>query len=181
MRIIVFDALQFANPDYSVSRDHQGRSGNSKYSKYSTYDANTLPLGGYALQIATSLAFNWLSEWKHWRGQISVFSSFASAVVLAVLASRPSSNKTILVFYFLTYVTNAGNPSLMAWFAELLCKEPEARLIIVAMTVTLVYVGHANIPLGAWRIADAPQYPIGFPMATAISAATVITLLGLLW
>jgi len=149
--------------------------------KYSTYDVNILPLGGYALQIATSLAFNWLSDWKHWRWQISVLSSFASAVVLAVLASWPSSNKTILVFYFLTYATNAGNPSLMAWFAELLRKEPEARSIIVAMTVTLVYVGHATIPLGAWRVADAPQYPIGFPMATAMSAATVITLLGLLW
>jgi predicted MFS family arabinose efflux permease len=149
--------------------------------KYSTYQVNILPLGGYALQIATSLVFNWLSDWKHWRWQISVFSSLASAIVLAVLSSWPSSNKTILVFYFLTYATNAGNPSLMAWFAELLRKEPEARSIIVAMTVTLVYVGHATIPLGVWRVADAPQYPIGFPMATAMSAATVLSLLGLLW
>ena len=39
--------------------------------KYSTYEVNILPLGGYALQIATSLAFNWLSDWKHWRWQIS--------------------------------------------------------------------------------------------------------------
>jgi len=149
--------------------------------KYSTYDVNILPLGGYALQIATSIAFNWLSDWKHWRWQISVFSALASAIVLAVLSSWPSSSKTTLVFYFLTYATNAGNPSLMAWFAELLRKEPEARSIIVAMTVTLVYVGHATIPLGAWRVADAPQYPIGFPMATVMSAVTVFTLLGLLW
>jgi ACS family pantothenate transporter-like MFS transporter len=149
--------------------------------KYSTYQVNILPLGGYALQIATSLVFNWLSDWKHWRWQISVFSSLASAIVLAVLSSWPSSNRTTLVFYFLTYATNAGNPSLMAWFAELLRKEPEARSIIVAMTVTLVYVGHATIPLGAWRVADAPQYPIGFPMATAMSAATILSLLGLLW
>ena len=69
----------------------------------------------------------------------------------------------------------------MAWLAELLRAEPEARAIIVAMTVTLVYVGHATIPLGAWRVADAPRYPIGFPMATVMSAATVFTLLTLLW
>jgi ACS family pantothenate transporter-like MFS transporter len=149
--------------------------------KYSTCDVNILPLGGYALQIVTSIGFNWLSDWKHWRWQISVFSAFVSAIVLAVLSSWPSSSETTLVFYFLTYATNAGNPSLMAWFAELLRKEPEARSIIVAMTVTLVYVGHATIPLGAWRVADAPQYPIGFPMATVMSTATVFTLLGLLW
>lgn len=149
--------------------------------KYSTYDVNILPLGGYALQIATSIAFNWLSDKKFWRWQIAVFSSAASAIILAVLASWPSSDRTILTFYFLTYATNAGNPSLMAWMAELLRKEPEARAIIVAMTVTLVYVGHATIPLGAWRVADAPQYPIGFPMATVMSAVAVFTILGLLW
>lgn len=149
--------------------------------KYSTYDVNILPLGGYALQIATSIAFNWLSDKKHWRWQIAVFSSAASAIILAVLAAWPSSDRTILAFYFLTYATNAGNPSLMAWFAELLRKEPEARAIIVAMTVTLVYVGHATIPLGAWRVADAPRYPIGFPMAAVMAAVAVGTLLGLLW
>jgi ACS family pantothenate transporter-like MFS transporter len=149
--------------------------------KYSTYEVNILPLGGYALQIATSIAFNWLSDYKHWRWQIAVGSSIASAIVLAVLSCWPSSDKTILTFYFLTYATNAGNPSLMAWLAELLRAEPEARAIIVAMTVTLVYVGHATIPLGAWRVADAPRYPIGFPMATVMSAATVFTLLTLLW
>lgn len=149
--------------------------------KYSTYDVNILPLGGYALQIATSIAFNWLSDKKFWRWHIAVFSSAASAIILAVLASWPSNDRTILTFYFLTYATNAGNPSLMAWMAELLRKEPEARAIIVAMTVTLVYVGHATIPLGAWRVADAPQYPIGFPMATVMSAVAVFTLLGLLW
>lgn len=69
----------------------------------------------------------------------------------------------------------------MAWLAELLRAEPEARAIIVAMTVTLVYVGHATIPLGAWRVKDAPRYPIGFPMATIMSAAAVVTLLTLLW
>lgn len=149
--------------------------------KYSTYEVNILPLGGYAIQIATSIAFNWLSDYKHWRWQIAVGSSIASVIVLSVLSAWPSNDKTILTFYFLTYATNAGNPSLMAWLAELLRAEPEARAIIVAMTVTLVYVGHATIPLGAWRVADAPRYPIGFPMATVMSAATVFTLLTLLW
>lgn len=149
--------------------------------KYSTYDVNILPIGGYALQIATSIGFNALSDWKHWRWQVSIVSNFFSVVFLAVLSGWPPSDKVILAFYFLTYATNGGNPSLMAWMAEILRKEPEARAIIIAMTVTLVYVGHATIPLGAWRVEDAPQYPIGFPMATTMSATTILTQLGLLW
>lgn len=149
--------------------------------KYSTYQVNILPLGGYALQIATSIGLNALSDWKHWRWQVSVASNLLSAVFLAVLSGWPPRDDVVLAFYFLTFGTNAGNSSLMAWMAEILRKEPEARSVIVAMTVTLVYVGHATIPLGAWRVQDAPRYPIGFPMATAMSVATILTQLWLLW
>lgn len=149
--------------------------------KYSTYQVNILPLGGYALQIATSIGLNALSDWKHWRWQVSVASNAVSVLFLAVLSGWPKNDKVLLAFYFLTYGTNAGNPSLMAWMGEILRKEPEARSIIVAMTVTLVYVGHATIPLGAWRVQDSPQYPIGFPLATTMAAATIFTQLGLLW
>lgn len=86
-----------------------------------------------------------------------------------------------MAFYFLTYATNAGSPSLMAWFAELLRKEPEARAIIVALTVTIVYVGHATIPLRAFRVSDAPRYPIGFPLTTAFTFASIAVQFGMLW
>lgn len=140
---------------------------------YSTYQVNVLPLGGYALQIVSSVALNALSDWKRWRFQISVGSTAVSAVFLAVLAGWPADRHVVMAFYFLTYATNAGNPSLMAWMAELLRREPEARAVIVALTVTVVYVGHATIPLGVWRVQDAPRYPIGFPLAVAMCVCSV--------
>lgn len=149
--------------------------------RYSTYQVNILPLGGYALQIVTSIGLNALSDWKHWRWQVSIASNAVSVLFLAILSGWPANDKVVLAFYFLTYGTNAGNPSLMAWMSEIMRKEPEARSIIVAMTVTLVYVGHASIPLGAWRVEDAPRYPIGFPLATTMAAVTIFTQLGLLW
>ncbi|KAJ0341116.1 hypothetical protein KNSL1_011249 [Colletotrichum chrysophilum] len=148
---------------------------------YDTYQVNILPLGGYALQIVTNVGLNWLSDWKRWRWQISVFSAAAHGICLAVLCGWPSDHKVILAFYFLTYGTNAGSPSLMAWMAEILRKEPEARSIIVAMTVTIVYIGHATIPLRAFRVADAPRYPVGFPLTTAFTVATILVQLGMLW
>lgn len=149
--------------------------------RYSTYQVNVLPLGGYALQILTNLVLNWLSDWKHWRWQISIGSAFCFGVMLCVLCAWPSDYKVVLGFYFLTYATNAGSPSFMAWMAELLRKEPEARAIIVALTVTLVYVGHATIPLRTFRVADAPRYPIGFPVSTAFTFASISIQFGMLW
>jgi MFS transporter, ACS family, pantothenate transporter len=127
------------------------------------------------------IGFNALSDWKTWRWQVSIGSAFFHGVFLSVLCGWPSSDKVIMAFYFLTYATAAGGSSLMAWFAELLRREPEARAIIVAMTVTLVYVGHATVPLRAWRVADAPRYPIGFPLAASFSLATILVQFGLLW
>ncbi|PMB71065.1 Pantothenate transporter liz1 [Beauveria bassiana] len=148
---------------------------------YSVFQVNVLPLGGYALQIVASVGLNALSDRKHWRWQVSIGSLAWYAVILAVLCAWPRNNTVILAFYFLTYSTYAGSSSLMAWMAELLRKEPEARSIIVALTVTIVYVGHATIPLRAFRVADAPRYPVGFPMVTAMTVASILVQLGFLW
>lgn len=149
--------------------------------RFSTYQVNVIPIGGYALQIVSNLSLNALSDWKHWRWQISMAPPFLLGVVLCVLCAWPSNYKVILAFYFLTYATNAGSPSLLAWMAELLRKEPEARAILVALTVTIVYVGHATIPLRVWQTKDSPTYPIGFPLATAFTFSSVLVQLGMLW
>ncbi|KAG7143378.1 MFS transporter PfmaC like protein [Verticillium longisporum] len=112
---------------------------------------------------------------------VSIGSAAFHGLFLAVLCAWPPDDRVVLSFYFLTYATNAGSSSLMAWFAEILRREPEARAIIVAATVTIVYVGHATIPLRAWRVADAPRYPVGFPLVTAFTGLTVLVQLGLLF
>lgn len=148
---------------------------------YSTYQVNVLPLGGYALQIVINLILNGVSDWKHWRWPISVGCAAAEGVVLSVISSWPANHKVLMAFYFLTFATNAGGPSLMAWMAEILRKEPEARAIVVAMTVMIVYIGHATIPLRTFRVSDSPRYPIGFPLTTAFSFGSALVQLGLLW
>ena len=149
--------------------------------RFNTYQVNVIPIGGYALQIVSNLALNALSDWKHWRWQISMAPLFLLGVVLCVLCAWPSDYKVVLAFYFLTYATNAGSPSLLAWMAEILRKEPEARAILVALTVTIVYVGHATIPLRVWQTKDSPRYPIGFPLATAFAFSSVFVQIGMLW
>jgi ACS family pantothenate transporter-like MFS transporter len=140
---------------------------------YTTYQVNLIPLGGYGLQIITNVGINAIGDWKGWRWQIFVASGSIHVVACSILAGWPDSHPVIMFAYFLTYATNAGGPAIIAWLAELLRVEPEARAIIIGMTVTLVYVGHATIPLGAWKATDSPEYPIGFPLAVALSASAI--------
>lgn len=99
----------------------------------------------------------------------------------AVLTAWPSSTPTILTFYFLTFTTAAWGYSLVAYLADILRREPEARAVAVGAAVTLVYVGHATIPLRAWRTADSPRYPVGFPLAMAFAVVSGVVILVMRW
>ncbi|KAI8964164.1 MFS general substrate transporter [Daldinia sp. FL1419] len=146
---------------------------------YSTYTVNLIPLGGYAISIVSNIALNALSDWKGWRWQVSCGAAVLQLVATSVLAGWPGSHATIMVFYFLTFATAAWGYALIAWLAEILRKEPEARSIAVAIAITLVYIGHATIPLRAWRVSDSPTYPIGFPLAAAFCVGSIICMLGM--
>lgn len=157
----------------------KGLKGSDGKALYSVYKVNLIPLGGYAISIVCNIGLNAVSDWKRWRWQVSVGAAALQLVATAVLSGWPNSRSTIMTFYFLTFATAAWGYALLAWLAEILRKEPEARSIIVGLAVTLVYVGHATIPLRAWRVADAPKYPIGFPLAAAFSAGSIFVILGL--
>ncbi|KAH7175387.1 major facilitator superfamily domain-containing protein [Dactylonectria macrodidyma] len=146
---------------------------------YSVYTVNLIPLGGYAISIVCNIGLNALSDWKGWRWQVAVAVATLQLLATSVLAGWPDSRQTIMAFYFLTFATAAWGYALLAWMAEILRKEPEIRSILVGLAVTLVYVGHATIPLRAWRVSDSPRYPIGFPLAAAFAAGSIIAILGL--
>ncbi|OLN96184.1 Pantothenate transporter liz1-like protein 5 [Colletotrichum chlorophyti] len=148
---------------------------------YSVYTVNLIPLGGYAISIVANISLNALSDWKNWRWQVAIGAALLQLLATSVLAAWPSGRATIMTFYFLTFATAAWGYALLAWLAIILRKEPEARSVIVGLAVTLVYVGHATIPLRAWRTADSPRYPIGFPLAAAFSAGGIAAILGMLW
>ncbi|CZS91755.1 related to transporter protein [Rhynchosporium agropyri] len=127
---------------------------------YSTYKVNIIPLGGYSISIVCNVGLNAISDWKRWRWQVSIFAAGIQVIAVGVLAGY----------------------SITAWMAEILRKEPEARAVLIGLTVTLVYIGHATIPLRAWRVSDSPTYKVGFPMATAFAAGGIITILAMyLW
>ncbi|KAL3464057.1 MFS general substrate transporter [Aspergillus heterothallicus] len=146
---------------------------------YSTYTVNLIPLGGYAISIVCTILLNALSDWKQWRIQVAIASAIVHILSCGVLSGWPDSTPTIMTFYFLTFSTAAWGYSLLAWLGEILRKEPEARSLLVGASVTLVYVGHATIPLRAWRTSDSPRYPVGFPLATAFAGGSILAMLGM--
>lgn len=146
---------------------------------YSTYTVNLIPLGGYAISIVTNIGLNFLSDRKQWRWQVAIGTALLQVLCCSVLSVWPDSTPTVMAFYFMTFATSAWGYALLAWIGEILRKEPEVRSILVALTVTLVYVGHATIPLRIWRTSDSPRYPVGFPLSAAWAAGSILSMLGI--
>ncbi|KAJ1337527.1 MFS transporter ACS family pantothenate transporter [Microdochium nivale] len=147
---------------------------------YSVYDVNLIPLGGYALSIVCNISLNALSDRKGWRWQVSCGAAAAHLVATSVLAAWPGhSHAAIMTFYFLSFATAAWGYALLAWLADILRREPEARSVLVGAAVTLVYAGHAAIPLAAWRVVDSPRYPVGFSLAAAFCVGSIAAMLGI--
>lgn len=146
---------------------------------YSTYTVNLIPLGGYAISIVTNVGLNYLSDKKQWRWQVAVCAALLQVLCCSVLSAWPDSTPTVMAFYFMTFATSGWGYALLAWIGEILRKEPEVRSILVALTVTLVYVGHATIPLRIWRTSDSPRYPIGFPLSAAWAAGSIVSMMGI--
>lgn len=147
---------------------------------YDTYQVNIIPLGGYALQIVSVIGFNALGDWKHWRWQIHIGLSLVHIVATSLLAAWPDSHGVIMFAFFLSYCTLASAaPAIIAWVSEILRAEPEARAIVVGLAVVIVYVGHATIPLGIWKVSDAPQYPKGYPTAIGLTIGGMIAVLAM--
>ncbi|KAE8377009.1 MFS general substrate transporter [Aspergillus bertholletiae] len=157
----------------------KGLKNNSGEQLYSTYTVNLIPLGGYAISIVTNVGFNYLSDKKQWRWQVAVSTALLQVLCCSVLSAWPDSTPTVMAFYFMTFATSGWGYALLAWIGEILRKEPEVRSILVALTVTLVYIGHATIPLRIWRTSDSPRYPIGFPLSAAWAAGSIVSMLGI--
>jgi ACS family pantothenate transporter-like MFS transporter len=105
---------------------------------YTVYKVNLIPLGGYGLSIVANISLNALSDWKHWRLQISTLAATVQLIACSVLSAWPDSVPTIMASYFITFTTAAWGYALLAWLAEILRQEPEARSLLVGMAVTLV-------------------------------------------
>ncbi|SPO05175.1 related to transporter protein [Cephalotrichum gorgonifer] len=147
--------------------------------RYSVYTVNLIPLGGYALSIVFTIGLNAVSDWTRWRWQVASGAAAVQLLATSVLIGWPRQWEVVMTFYFLTFTTAAWGYCLVAWLAEILRKEPEVRSILVATAVMLVYTGHATIPLRAWRVSDSPRYPIGFGLAAAFAAGSILGILGM--
>ncbi|KAF2629368.1 MFS general substrate transporter [Macroventuria anomochaeta] len=87
---------------------------------YSTYQVNAIPFGGYTFTIAARIVYSSISGCKQWRWQVYIFLAWVHVVSTAVLAVWPKSHATIMAFYFLTCMTEADFPILIAWLGDIL-------------------------------------------------------------
>ncbi|KAL4784166.1 major facilitator superfamily domain-containing protein [Aspergillus varians] len=129
---------------------------------YTVTKINTLPTGGNALAIVTTILWGILAD------RTGQYYWLVTGLQLAMMLSNLLLSvwhipKGALMFaYYLSYVGSAATPVLIAWATKLNANDPNLRQLLVATANVVSYAWVLWVPLVLFPTYDAPHYEYGY-------------------
>ncbi|KAG7109192.1 MFS transporter PfmaC like protein [Verticillium longisporum] len=147
-------------------------------------EVNALPIGAAAIQVVTLWFWCSLSDMLESRWTILIVQCVIALIPAVTMTTWTwnSENVPLNAAYASFFIANtclAGGNIFMAWLAELLPHEPEARSLIIGASVTAIYALAAGIMILMWPASKAPYFNHGWPTTIAtwtITAALCVAL-----
>ncbi|KAH6972066.1 major facilitator superfamily domain-containing protein [Ilyonectria sp. MPI-CAGE-AT-0026] len=147
---------------------------------------NSLPIGGSAIQVVTLSVWFWcsLSDMVQSRWSIIAIQSIIGivpAIIMTVWTNKSDQVPLSAAYasFFLAYTCQAGGNILMAWLADLLPQDPEARTLIVGISVTAIYAISSGIQILMWPASKAPYFTKGWPITIGMWTLLAIMVIAL--
>ena len=163
---------QWANFYFNLFLDSLKNADGSK--RYSVSQVTSIPIGAYSISIASALFFGSLSDRLQMRWQLAIFINVIQLICTSILAAWPASDGLKMAAFLVTFTTVINETLLMSWMGDVFKKYPTERAIIVAWTVSLLFVGNASMPLALWPAKEAPNYKYGYKVAVAFCVLSCI-------
>jgi ACS family pantothenate transporter-like MFS transporter len=166
---------QWANFYFNLFLDSLKNADGSK--RFSVSQVTSIPIGAYGISIASALLFASLSDRLQMRWQLAIFINVIQLICTSILAAWPANDNLKMAAMLVTFSTCINETLLMSWMGDVFRKYPTERAIIVAWTVSLLFVGNASMPLGLWPAKEAPNYKYGYKVAVGFCVLSCIGIL----
>lgn len=166
---------QWANFYFNLFLDSLKNVDGSK--RFSVSQVTSIPIGAYGISIASALLFASLSDRLQMRWQLAIFINVIQLICTSILAAWPANDNLKMAAMLVTFSTCINETLLMSWMGDVFRKYPTERAIIVAWTVSLLFVGNASMPLGLWPAKEAPNYKYGYKVAVGFCVLSCIGIL----
>lgn len=146
--------------------------------RFSVTEVSNIPVGAYGISIFSAILFASLSDRLQMRWQLAIFVNAIQLVCASILAAWPASDGLKMAAFLLSFTTVINEPLIMSWLGETFKSQPTERAILVAWTVSLLFVGNSAMPLALWPAKQAPNYKYGYKVAVGFCVLSCVGILG---
>lgn len=134
---------------------------------------NVIPIGGGAINVVFVWIWALLSDFLRTRWTLIVAQALIGlipAIAMSVWTTHPLSVSLTTAYagYFISYLCLGTAPLIFSWLSDLLPQDPEARSLIVGMSVAGYYAISAWSQVLVWPAKQAPYYKYGWQTSIAI-------------
>ncbi|KAL4945620.1 hypothetical protein BDV06DRAFT_209356 [Aspergillus oleicola] len=141
---------------------------------YNTTQINTIPTAGNAISVIASLFFGTIADKTGTRKK-----KCAIVCVLVIISNIMPSiwdipRPALLFAFFLSFISAAAQPLIIAWGQEVTQDNAELRQMLVATGNIFTYTFMAWVPLVAFPTYDAPHYKHGYQLLIMFGGLAII-------
>ncbi|KAM0720648.1 hypothetical protein Q7P37_004785 [Cladosporium fusiforme] len=145
--------------------------------RFSVTQVSNIPVGAYGISIASAILFASLSDRLQMRWQLAILINCVQLISTSILAAWPASDGLKLAAFLLSFTTVINETLIMSWLGDTFITQPTERAVIVAWTVSLLFVGNASMPLALWPAKEAPNYRYGYKVSVGFCVASCVGIL----
>lgn len=107
--------------------------------KFSSNQINSIPIGGYVLQIVFMIIWAYLSDRLQKRCTFIILQQITLLIGAIILSTWPKSLGLKMFAYFILFLSNSAGPLIIAWMSDTIGKEnTELRSMMIGMAVCIV-------------------------------------------
>ncbi|KAL2812207.1 major facilitator superfamily domain-containing protein [Aspergillus granulosus] len=141
---------------------------------YSTALVNTIPTAGNAISVVASLFFGTIADKTGTRAETCIVVCVIVIVANIILSVWNIPKPALLFAFFLSFVSAAAQPLVIAWGQEATQHNMHLRQMFVAAGNIFTYTFMAWVPLVAFPTYDAPHYKYGYQTLILFGGLAII-------
>ncbi|KAK3707336.1 hypothetical protein LTR37_012180 [Vermiconidia calcicola] len=156
---------------FGLFLDEQKRPDGSPH--WTVEEVNIIPTGGSAINVVFVWIWALLSDWIRSRWTLIVAQGLIGLVpciTMSIWTSHPKATPLAAAYasYFINYMCLGTAPLIFAWLSDLIPQDPEARSLIVGVSVAFYYAISSWSQVLVWPASQAPHYKYGWESALAL-------------
>lgn len=141
--------------------------------RWTTEEVNVIPIGGGAINVAFVWFWALLSDLLRTRWTLIIAQGVIGlipCIIMSIWTSHPNSVSVTAAYasYFINYMALGTAPLIFAWLSDLVPQDPEARSLIVGVSVAFYYAISSWSQVLVWPASQAPFYKYGWQSCFAI-------------